>query len=59
MGNNRAREGGLLQDVRNQNSHLRQLIDITADLLARSQALLRRLQSRAATAATDTERPAQ
>ena len=36
-------ERELLRQVREQNSHLQQLIDLTARLLARSKDLLRRL----------------
>lgn len=36
-------ERELLRQVREQNSHLQQLIDLTARLLARSKELLRRL----------------
>jgi hypothetical protein len=58
MSDDRSRESRLLQDVRDQNSRLQQLIEITASLLARSQELLRRLRAKAGSA-MDTERPAE
>ena len=42
-----SKERELLQQVREQNSRLRQLIDLTARLLARSRALLSQLGSSA------------
>jgi len=45
MSEDRSRGRGLLEDVRAQNSHLRQLIDATYRLVARSQALLHSLRS--------------
>jgi hypothetical protein len=58
MGDEGSRERRLLQDVRDQNSHLQQLIEITASLLARSHELLRRLRLKVGSTA-DTKRPAE
>jgi len=43
----RSPNSSLLQDIRDQNSHLQQLIEVTASLLVRSRELLRRLRSAA------------
>ena len=56
MSDDRSSERGLLQDVRDQNSRLQQLIEATARLLARSQELLRRLRANAGSV-TDTKHP--
>jgi len=50
------RSRGFLQDVRDQNSRLQQLIAVTARLLARSQALLQRLSARSGSSAADSDR---
>ena len=44
MSEDRSRGRGLIEDVRAQNSRLRQLIDATSRLVARSQALLQSLR---------------
>ena len=56
MSDDRLRERGFLQDVRDQNSRLQQLIEATASLLARSRELLRRLRTHAGSA-TDIKHP--
>ena len=57
MCDDRSRGRGLLEDVRAQNSRLRQLIEATSRLLARSQALLRSLRTYDVAPAKDDKRP--